>query len=190
MNQPIISFISQYVSLTEDEIDIIQSQNFFKAYTKDSIILRAGDYAKECFFVLKGCIRKYYSIEGEEKNTDFYIENQTITPISYVQKKPSEYFLATLEDSLVAVGSNERNQALLEKVPKLNVLIQEMNTQLLMKQMVSLDTFKSLNPEMRYIKLMEERSDLIQRIPQYHLSSYLGITPQSLSRMRKRMSQK
>jgi len=190
MADEIMKFITDYIPLSEEEINIIKEQNLIKTYKKDTLLLSEGELAKECYFILRGCVRSYYLINGEERTTEFYTETQTITPVSYVKKQLSEYYLSCLEDCILAVGSPERNKELIEKIPKLESLILQMNSELLVQKQISFDSFKNLSPEMRYLKLLEARPDLLNRVPQYHLATYLGITPVSLSRMRKRISGK
>ncbi len=190
MADEIIKFISAYIDLSPQEISIIDEQKMIESYKKDTVLLAEGAYAKECYFILKGCVRSYYLVDGEEKTTEFYTEGQGITPISYVTKQPSEYYLSCLEDCDLAISSTERNQKLIEKVPKLKALIMQMNSELLVQNQVSFDNFKNYSPEMRYLKLMETRPDLFNRVPLLHIATYLGITPVSLSRMRKRISSK
>lgn len=187
MEDKVINFISQYISLSNEEIEIIHEEKLIRFFKKNTLLLSQGDFAKECYFLLNGCVRAYYLIEGEERSTEFYTENETITPVSYVKKEASEYFLSCLEDCVIAVGSPERNKSLLEKIPKLESMIIQMNSELLVQKQISFDNFKNLNPEMRYLKLLETRPDLIERVPQFHLATYLGITPVSLSRLRKRI---
>jgi hypothetical protein len=76
---------------------------------------------------------------------------------------------------------------LIDRVPKLETLIIQMHSQLLIEHQVSLDDFKNYNPEMRYRRLLERRPELLQRVSLFHLASYLGITPESLSRIRRRI---
>ncbi|RIV36079.1 Crp/Fnr family transcriptional regulator [Flagellimonas lutimaris] len=188
MDDKIIDFISQYITLTAKEIDIIKNQNFIKTYAKGTWVLSKEQIVDTCFFVIKGSIRKYYLVDGEERSTDFYLENQTITPAGYLTKATSEYYLECMEDSVLALGSEERNTQLLEKVPKLQSMVLNMNNSLLIDSHNSLDDFKKLSPEKRYLKLLEERPELLQRIPLKYLASYLGITSVSLSRIRKRVT--
>lgn len=189
MDDAIIDFIGKYITLTEEEIRVIKSQNLIKHYAKNEVLLSEGEQASTCYFVLKGCVRAYYIIDGEERNTDFYTESQSITPVSYFNREPSAYFLSCLEDCVLALGDEERNKALIEQVPRLGELITKMSGELLMQKVVEFDQFKNDTPEQRYLKLMENRPDLMSRIPLYHLASYLGITQVSLSRIRKRLTQ-
>ena len=187
MENPIIKFITSYIELTPQEINIVNEQNQIKSFKRGALLLSEGEYAKECFFILKGCVRSYYLVDGEDRTTEFYTENQSINPVSYLTKKPSEYYLACEEDCEVAISSAERSKKLIEMIPKLETLIMQMNSELLVQNQISFDYFKNLNPEMRYLKLLETRPDLFNRVPLNHIATYLGITPVSLSRMRKRI---
>ena len=185
MVDQIIQFIASYIPLTDEEVEFIRELNVIESYEKNTILLSEGQVAKECYFVLKGCVRSYYLIDGDEKTTEFYTEQQAITPISYVTEQPSEYYLSCLEDCVVSLG--RKNDLLIERIPRIKNLIIQFNSEQLVKNQISFDTFKNFSPEMRYLKLQETRPDLINRIPQYHLASYLGVTPESLSRIRKRL---
>ncbi len=190
MDNKIIEFITQYISLTDEEVEIIKGQNLVKSYKKGEALLVEGEYAKDCYFVLKGCIRSYYIIDGEERTTDFYTENQTINPVSYLTKSKSDYFLSCVEDCVVSIGNEERNKELITKIPKLESMLLQLGNSLLVENHTSLDDFKNLSPEMRYYKLLENKPDLFQRVPLQYIASYLGVTPVSLSRIRKRIQNK
>lgn len=190
MDDKIIEFITRYIPLTAEEIAVIKNQNLIKEFRKGDLLLSEGEYAKDCYFVLKGCVRSYHIIDGEERTTDFYTENQTINPVSYLVNKPSEYYISCLEDCVIALGNDERNKELLRKVPKLESMIVQMSGSLLAENQNSLDDFKNLSAEMRYRKLLANRPDLFQRVPLQYIASFLGITAVSLSRMRKRLATK
>lgn len=179
--QTIIDFINRYIQLTDEEIAIIREQNIFRTYPKNSELLREGQHATECFFILKGCVRKYYLVDGEERNTDFYFENTPITPVSYTTKEPSSYYLAALDDTIVAIGSDERNGQLMERIPRLAGMITSMALAQIVQSESDLDQFKTLSPENRYLRLISTRPDIFERVPLYHIATYLGITPVSLS---------
>ena len=187
MNNVIIEFLSKYIDLTKEEIDIISKQNLIQSFKKGTILLSEGEIASECYFILQGCIFSYYLIEGEVKVTEFYTEKQPITPVSYTTKKPSEYYLECLEDCIISIGTPESSAELMRKVPRLaamgNTFLEE---QIANKQM-KYDDFIKLSPEERYQNLQKNSPDLLNRIPQYLIASYLGIKPESLSRIRKRI---
>ena len=190
MDNYIIDYISQFIKLSEDEVQIISEQNLFRRYKKNEILLSEGQYAKDCYFIIKGCVRGYYIKDGEEFNTDFFFENQTLRPVSYQTKQPSQYYLSCLEDCVIAIGNEARNQKLVEQIPNLSSLISTMNESMLIQKTVEFDDFKNHNPEERYLLLLKNRPELLNRIPLYHLATYLGITPISLSRIRNRILEK
>jgi CRP-like cAMP-binding protein len=187
MEDLIIKYMSKYIPLSDDEVKIISKQNLIRHHKKNDVLLSEGEQATECYLVLKGCIRAYYLIDGEERNADFYIENDTITSVSYQALLPSQYYLSCIEDSIVAVSSDSRNKKLIEQIPKLSFLIMQINQERLIQKTLEFDSFKNCNPEQRYLELIEKKPDLVNRIPLYHLASYLGITQVSLSRIRKRI---
>jgi CRP-like cAMP-binding protein len=190
MENLLFNFISKYVSLSEDEKQAIKDLNIFKTLKKNTVLLKEGQTSNEGYFVLKGCVRSYYIIEGEEKTTAFYTEMEGHTPNCVITKKPSEYFIATTEGSIVAVSNPDMEAEIFEKFPKFETLCRVLSEELLAKQQINFDDFKTSTPEQRYLNLLEKRPDLIQRVPQHQLASFLGIKPQSLSRLRSRISEK
>lgn len=190
MDNYIIDYISKFIKLSDDEEQIIKEQNLFRHCQKNEILLSEGEYAKDCYFIIKGCLRTYYIKDGEERNTDFYFENQTIRPISYHTKEPSQCYLSCIEDCVIAIGNEERNLKLVEQIPSLSSLISQINESLLIQKTLEFDNFKNHNPEERYLLLLKNKPELLNRIPLYHLATYLGITQISLSRIRNRILEK
>lgn len=187
MEDRILKFITDYIPLTDEEINIVKAQNLILSFKKNTILLAEGEPAKVNYFVIEGCVRSYYIIDGDERTTEFYTENQNIVPVGYVTKARSEYYLSCVEDCVLAVGSKESNKLLIEKIPKLNSMIIQLNHELIAQNQIISDNFKNLSPKMRYLKFVESRSDLFNRVPLYYIASYLGITAESLSRIRKRI---
>ena len=187
MKDPIVSFLSKYIKLTSEEIDILSNQNFIQSYKKGTILLSEGQIAKECYFIMQGCISSYYLVDGDIKVTDFFTESQPITPVSYTTKQPSDYYLECLEDSIITIGTPESSAELLTKLPRLAALGASIMEDQLANQRMKYDEFIKLSPEDRYKNLQKTSPDLLNRVPQYLIASYLGIKPESLSRIRKRL---
>ena len=183
----LVEYFSQYMELSEEEIKIIKNEDIIREYKKNEVLLKEGQFANNCFLVLKGCVKRYYLEDGEEKIMDFYTENDPITPVSYVDKKPSKYYLSCVEPSIISTGNDESTQRFIENFPKFVSIFIKIGDSLSAQKQVSFDNFKNLSPEERYQKLIETRPDLIKRVPQYMIASYLGIKPESLSRIRKRL---
>jgi CRP-like cAMP-binding protein len=190
MENVLFNFISKYISLTEEEKNTILSLDIFRTLKKGTILLKEGQHSLEGYFVLKGCLRTYYIIDGEEKTTDFYTEMEGVTPNCVVSKQASEYFISCAEDSIITVSNPDMEAEVFEKFPKFESLCRILSEQLISKNQSSFDEFKTSSPEQRYLNLLESRPALVQRVPQHQLASYLGITPQSLSRMRTRLLEK
>ena len=187
MSNEIINFLSKYIKLSATEKKILSEQTVIQAYQKGTILLSEGQFAKECYFVLTGCVYSYYLKEGHTIVTEFYTEKEPITPISYTNKKPSEYFIKCLEDCIISKGSPKSNAALFSKLPRLATIAPALMEDMVVKQKLKHDDLLKLSPEERYSKLRIESSDILGRVPQYLIASYLGIKPESLSRIRKKI---
>lgn len=190
MENILFDFISKYVSLTEDEKNAILSLDLFRSVKKGTTLLKAGQKSKESFFLLKGCIRVYYIIDGEEKTTAFYTEMEALTPPCVISKSPSEYYVSCVENSILLVSNTDMEVEVNTKFHKFELMCRKLSEELLAKQRIDFDEFKTSSPEQRYLNLIQKRPDLIQRVPQHQLASYLGIKPQSLSRLRARILEK
>ncbi len=190
MENIIFDFISKYITLTEEEKKEFILLNTFKSYKKGTLLLKEGELTDESYFILEGCVRIFYLLEGEEKTTEFYTELEGINPHCAVDKKPSSYYVACVEDCILTVGNPEMEAIMYEKFPKFEILFRKLSEELLAKQQINFDEFKTSSPEQRYLNLLKNRPDLIQRVPQQQLASYLGIKPQSLSRLRGRIYKK
>ena len=188
MQDILFDFISKYITLTEDEKSALVSLDIFRSVKKGTILLEEGQKTQDNYFVLKGCIRKYYIIYGEEKTTAFYTEMEGVTPHCVVSQTPSEYYISCLEDSIIIVSTSEMGIEVNKKFPKFDLMCRMLSEELLAKQQINFDEFKTSSPEQRYLNLMQKRPDLIERVPQHQLASFLGIKPQSLSRLRARIS--
>jgi CRP-like cAMP-binding protein len=190
MQNILFDFLSKYVSLTEEEKNAIVSLDIFRSVKKGTILLREGQKSKDSYFVLKGCFRTYYVIDGEEKTTAFYTEMEGLTPVSVITQTPSEYYVSCLEDSILIISDSDLEEETNRKFPKFETLCRILSEELLAKERMDFDAFKTSSPEQRYLNLLQKRPDLIQRVPQHQLASYLGIKPPSLSRLRARILQK
>jgi len=190
MQDLLFDFISRYVSLTEDEREAILSLAIFHSVKKHTILLKEGERSDDGYFVLKGCIRTYYIIDGEEKTTAFYTEMEALTPHCVISKAPSEYYISCVNDTILLVSNPDMETEIFNKFPKFETLCRILAEEFLAKQQINFDEFKTSSPEQRYLNLLQKRPDLIQRVPQHQLASYLGIKPQSLSRLRARIAEK
>lgn len=190
MQDILFDFISKYVSLTEDEKNALLSLDLFHSVKKGTVLLKEGQKSQESYFVLKGCIRVYYMIDGEEKTTAFYTELDALTPNCVTNNSQSDYFISCVEDSIILISNTHMSEEVNRKFPKFDTMCRMLSEELLAKKQIDFDEFKTSSPEQRYLNLIQKRPDLIQRVPQHQLASYLGIKPQSLSRLRARILEK
>jgi CRP-like cAMP-binding protein len=190
MENILFDFISKYMTLSDEERNAVLALNIFRSVKKGTILLKEEELSYDGYFVLKGCIRSYYIIEGEEKTTAFYTEMEGIVPHCVINNKPSVYYIACVENSILTISNPEMEAIVFEKFPRFETLCRVLSEQLLAKSQSSLDEFKTSSPEQRYLNLLQTRPDFIKRIPQHQLASFLGITPQSLSRLRARIVDK
>jgi CRP-like cAMP-binding protein len=190
MQNILFDFISKYISLTEEEQNAIIALDLFRSVKKGTVLLKEGQKSQDSYFILKGCIRVYYIIDGEEKTTAFYTEMDALTPHCVMNKAPAQYFISCVEDSILSVSNSDMEVEVNSKFPKFEIMCRKLSEELLAKKQIDFDEFKTSSPEQRYLNLLEKRPDLIQRVPQHQLASYLGIKPQSLSRLRARIVEK
>ena len=116
----------------------------------------------------------------EQKRQPIFILNQFITAFeSYTKKKPSTYYFECIEDCTLAIISFDIEQELLKKFPKLEVVSRLILEEELSNYQNIVASFITLSPEERYLNLIESKKSLLNRIPQYYLASYLGVSPES-----------
>jgi CRP-like cAMP-binding protein len=189
MENTLVEMMSNFIDLTNDEKQGILETFPIKTILKESFLLKEGQISKDAFVVIKGCIRKYYLQEGEEITTQFYTEFQSAADIeSMANQSPSKYYLICSEDTTVAIMNSEKENALYKKFPRFAEVCRVQMEKVLGANQEAMSTFVHSTPKERYLNLMENRPDLIQRVPQYQLASYLGIKPETLSRIRNRVS--
>ncbi|MFX3626100.1 MAG: Crp/Fnr family transcriptional regulator [bacterium] len=188
MGNKLFDFIARYMELVEEEKQAITDLAIFKSFKKGTVLVKEGEYSIDNYFVLEGCIRSYYVIDGEEKTNAFYTESESFAPLCSVNKQPSEYYVACVEDCLLAVANANMEAIIFEKFPRFETLCRILSEELLAKNQTSFDDFKNSTPEQRYLSLLKNRPDLIKRVPQHQIASYLGITRESLSRIRRRLA--
>ena len=191
MNNKLIIYFQKIVSLTREEIDAITESMDIKEFAKGDFLLKEGYRDKDSFFILEGLVRRYKNIDGEEITTNFYAEEQWILSLTgLTENSVSEDNLICMEDTTVVVGNEQKAQELYSRFPHFeSIAIVALETTFLQQQK-RMDFYITDTPEKRYIRLLETQPDIFQRVPQYHIASYLGVKPESLSRIRKRIVSK
>ncbi len=191
MEDELLGLLSKFPSLNKEEVKAIGENIIVRSVKKGTILLKEGGISKECYSLLTGCVRQYYIKDGEEKTTAFFTEGQAVASFtSYINQIPAKHYLVCAEDCSLTVGSKEKEIQMIEKFPKLEPIIRsemEKNAGIAQEEMA---TFISSSPEERYLNLIENRPKLLNRVPQHQIASFLGMKPESLSRLRKRIVSK
>lgn len=191
MSIHLTTFLSKFKELTPDERNELARLLVTKKVAKGDVLVKQGEHCSLCFFVLKGCMRQFLIEDGIDKTVGIYTEEQAINYYNESNiNTPADSFLMALEDSEVLVGNPEMDAPLYAKFPALVNITRKMIESDLIKAKQDLSTFITSSPEQRYLHLLSTRPELLQRVQQTVIASYLGITPESLSRIRKRIQKK
>lgn len=188
MKDVLIQYMKRFSNLSEAELKELIIDIPIATFKKGTILLHQGEIPDKCYFVLQGCVRQYAVDENGNENTyNFFTEEQSITIFNqHTSDQASQYALSCVEDCTLVVGDLAAEQESYDTHPVLEAMTRKMIQEDYGAMRDEFSAFISSTPEERYHTLMEKRPDLIDRVPQYQLASYLGITPESLSRIKKR----
>ncbi len=190
MEDIVINFLSKYNTFSQEEMRAIVEKTRVESFKKGATILKEGEVCEKCYFVISGCVRQFQLIDGEEKTTAFFLEGQAaLLYTSYMQKAPSVYYLACVDDCILVTGTREEEEELHKAHPGLAHLLHTLMPEDYSKMQQRLDLMSNYNPEERYLMLMQTQPELMNRVPLHQLASYIGVTPESFSRIRKRVLQ-
>jgi len=188
MHEKLLKHFFNIQPLLDKEIEAIDETMTIQDLKKGTVLLKEGQTSAKAYFVLEGIIRQYYLIDGEEKTTDFFVDEQWVVSLNTINlNSPSKQYLECCTDCSVLMGDSEKGEDLYKKYPNLETLSRKLMTNVFLEQQNKLEAFTINTPIVRYQNLIAARPDLIQRIPQYQIASYIGVTPESLSRIRKRI---
>ena len=163
-----------------------------KIFKKKQNYLTAGEICNNKGIVNKGCFRRFITDEqGKEVILNFALEDWWIGDLdSFNNQKPTEYTVQALEDSEVLCISRVNHIILSEVMPKYKSFHEEKTKRSHYATLKRLTTAQSGSPEEKYLLLIKQQPQLFQRVPMHCIASYLGIEPESLSRLRKRLFEK
>lgn len=188
MDNKLLKYFLKIHPLSGEEIDAIDETMTMQHFKKNTVLLKEGQTSTEVYFVLEGIIRQYYLMDGEEKTTDFFADEQWVISLNGIHpNSPSKHYLECCTDCSVLIGNSEKGEALYHKYPNLGIVSRKLMENVFAAQQARMEAFTINSPIIRYQNLLQSRPDLFQRIPQYQIASYIGVTPESLSRIRKRL---
>lgn len=188
--KPLQDKIRQVVALDESELAQFVGRFQKKELAKDDYYCQEGQVMKSVAFVGQGILRYFYIKDGEEKTGQFFFEQGWVADYySFLTQSPSNMFIQAIEDAVLYTLSYEDMQSLYVEVPKTEKFGRVMAEQLFIGTQRRNRSLLSDSPAERYMELVRDRPKVIENIPLYMIASYLGIQPESLSRIRKRISQ-
>jgi CRP-like cAMP-binding protein len=158
-----------------------------KEIPSKTILLREGETATQMHFIKKGCLREWFNKDGKDITFQFFFEGQAVASIdSFLSNQPSIYTIESIEPSTIISISKKNFEQLQQTIPKMKegfheILYQRFRNYALLFLSRIKDT-----PRERYEDLIKNHPEIIKRVPQHYIASYLGITPISLSRIKNR----
>jgi CRP-like cAMP-binding protein len=176
-------------TLEKDDSRWEKVRTFFhrKSIPPKTTLLEEGEIARYVYFIKKGCLRMWFNNDGKDVTLQFFFENQAVASIeSFRRQRPSLFTLESIEETKITCISKEDFDKLFGLFPELKAGFLEIALERMSNYA---DLFLSRikdNPRKRYEELLREHPEIIQRVPQHYIASYLGITPISLSRIRNR----
>lgn len=183
--------MSQIIPIKDDEWEAFEPFIEVKSLKKRQNYVKEGQICHEIGFVLRGAFRQYCLVDGEEKTTFFYFDNEFVTNYeSFVAQTPSNLTIEAMEDIHMLTFSRETLNRLYRLYPVYETFGRLIAEQVYICAMHRLNTFLLNSPEQRYLHFLESESSklILERVPQHYVASYLGITPVSLSRIRNRVA--
>lgn len=196
MEKAFQQFIDYYSNLTnkpsKEEINFFQENFEVKSYFKKEFFLKSGTIQKEMGFIVKGLLRRYYIDQNGKEITSYFLkENDFATDYpAFIKQEATKFYIETIEPTIITTLSYQKIQegySRFKNFEKFGRLIAE---DALIIQTKRIEHFLLLNPEERYLNFIKNNPEIMNRVSLSHLSSLLGIERQSLSRIRKRITEK
>jgi CRP-like cAMP-binding protein len=192
MYEVLRNHIAKFITLSDDEFSRASKMFIPKKVRKKQFLLQSGEVDDVIIFVNKGCLRSYkIDDNGEEHVIQFAIEEWWISDLcSYLGSTPAHYTIDALEDSELLLLKRSSYDQLFDEVPKFDRFFRLLLQKNYIASSWRITEFISLSAEARYLHFMKNYPQIANRVPQLHIASYLGITPEALSRIRKHLAEK
>ena len=189
MSTDLKNFICRYANLSGDELEDVASRFKNKMVKKGDYLLRQGDTCKDLVFVQKGCLRLYYIDEDIEISVWFaFAQSSAIEVYSFISEQPSDYFIQAIEDSEILFLPKTELNKLYRSHPKMQEMMRNFWEDVVLHLHNRFTALQKDSAEKRYIDLLNKPA-YMATIPQKYLASFIGVTPTSLSRIRKQIKE-
>ena len=191
MDNRLINYFLKITNLTADETKVLAESMVVKNFNKNEYLVKEGQFTNDTYFILDGCVRQYKTLDGNDITTNFYTEEQWIISLeNFERKTASKYNLVCVEATTVVIGNEQKAQELFKQFPRFETTSRQIMETVFMEQQNLMTSYITDKPEQRYLKLLETRPDIFQRVPQYDIATYIGVKPESLSRIRRKLHKK
>ncbi len=185
MTPELKKFISEYVHLLDGELEFIAHQFKTKTIQKNEFLLQEGETCKDLIFVQNGCLRLYYLQDDFEVSVWFALKHSSAIEIySFISETPTNYFLQAIETTEILYLPKTVLNKLYETHPKLQEMMRKFWEDVILHLLERFTALQRDTAEQRYLDLLN-KPELLQTIPQKYLASFIGVTPTSLSRIKK-----
>lgn len=179
----------KYTSINEKEALLAMEYFPLRKLSKNEIFFKEGNIATNVYLVIEGCVRLFYSVDGNEKTAYFFTEGSFFCANeSFIKKTPASENFQVLENTTIMLFPESLSVELSKKFPNFKNIERIALIDELISSNRIIESFVSKSPEERYLDLLKTNKELFQRVHQHYIASYLGISPQSLSRIRKRIA--
>lgn len=157
-----------------------------------TILLHEGEVAHRLFLIEKGCIRVWHNHDGKDVTTQFFFENSSVSSIESLKKDiPSSVTIETIEPSIIwKVEKLELTRIIFEikEIPRLSDMLIDAVFERTFDYIKQFSTFIRDSPEQRYLNLLNHHPNIVKRVPQHYIASYLGISSVHLSRLKNKLA--
>ncbi|WP_240911203.1 Crp/Fnr family transcriptional regulator [Yeosuana marina] len=181
--------MSNFITLSKDEEDILSSKLLYRKYLKGQYIVQHGDVCKYTGFVVSGCTKTFFmDSDGQEHIVMFSIEDWWTSDIgSFITQTPADFNVQCLENTELIMFSQEIIEDLYIRIPKLERFFRQIVEKGLVASQKRIVRSFSLSAKEQYLYFRNEYPKIEQRIPQYMIASYLGITKEFLSKIKSQL---
>tara|TARA_R100000353_G_C6509080_1_gene196163 strand:- start:2173 stop:2757 length:585 start_codon:yes stop_codon:yes gene_type:complete len=190
-DKPLIEYINRYLDLTPNEINLLLENITHRKYLKGQYIVQQGDICHFKSFVIKGCLKTFYvDSDGQEHVVLFAVENWWTSDLgSFFTQEPADYNIQCIENTEVIQFSFNKMELLYQKIPKLERFFRIIIQKAFVASQKRVIENLSLPAKERYIKFKSRYPNIEQRVPQYMIASYLGVTKEFLSKIKSQIIQ-
>ena len=188
-HKPLLDYINKYIDLTAEEEEILLSKIIIRNYLKDQYIVQQGDVSKNINFITLGCTKIFYvDTKGQEHIVMFAIEDWWTSDLgSFITQTPADFNVQCLEHTEVIQFTHDNLEDLYIQIPKLERLFRKIIERAFVASQKRIIRNFSLTAKERYVIFKDTYPYIYQRVPQYLVASYLGITKEFLSKIKSQL---